>query len=122
MSAHIDDVVGPIRAAELINAYRQRLCREDLLSDRAALCVACTAYAWACVYVIAAPGQVWESLDGSHEQLTILGMDIDPERGYLALCHSACGLDETIPLDKLDARYNLSAWPGTDDNPGEDEG
>ena len=114
MSCRIDLVLGAVRAAELINEYRSRLRAEDLLPDRAALAIACEAYADACVYVLAAPGQIWTcmrkpTLDPPELQIAVV--NFDPILGAFAEYHHACGADERIPLDRLAADYALTYWP-----------
>ena len=114
MSAHIDTVIGPLRAAALVNSYRCRLRLEDNLTDQAALRVACTAYAWSSVYLIAHPGQTWQSKPENTlglERLTIEEVGIDTINGHFALCRLPCGLNERLPLDQLDRRYILVSWP-----------
>ncbi len=114
MISRIDRVVGGLRAARLINAYRARLRDQDLLPDRAALSVACSAYANGCVYVVAAPGQVWSRISDDKddpEQLQINEIDYTLLHGHSAICQELSGTVLRMPLDELDARFSLERWP-----------
>ncbi|MEU9978902.1 hypothetical protein [Streptomyces sp. NPDC051014] len=111
----IDRIVGPYRAAELVNEYRRRLQEEDSLPERAALAVACTAYAFNDIYILASPGQVWKSfgLDdmGHSEPISIIERVHDPLGGHCVRVLTACGISEIIPIDRLGCDYYLSSWP-----------
>ncbi|MFI8105903.1 hypothetical protein [Streptomyces sp. NPDC086023] len=120
MSSRIDLVVGGVRAAELVNAYRERLERLDLLSPHAALNVACYAYASGCVHVLAAPGQVWiRDEDGGRPddpeaaELHVLEIG-NTESGHFALCREPCGIEVRVPLEQLGRGYALARWPQED--------
>ncbi|MFF0220515.1 hypothetical protein [Streptomyces vinaceus] len=110
----IDAIVGPYRAAELVNEYRQRLQSEDGLSEKAALAVACTAYAYNDVYVLAAPGQVWESAApdgaGRSERIFITEKFYESASGHCVRVLTACGIGELVPLDRLAEHYYLYSW------------
>lgn len=111
----IDAIVGPYRAAELVNEYRALLRSDDNLSDRAALAVACTAYADSYIYALAASGQVWESVGGSEtgakERVSIIERSHDSVAGHYVKVSTACGVVEYIPLDRLAEHYFLFSWP-----------
>lgn len=111
----IDAIVGPYRAAELVNEYRRRLLQEDGLPDRAALAVACTAYAFSDVYVLAAAGQVWESYAphdrDEKERISIVEKLHDDTSGHCVKVLTACGIIDFIPLDRLAKEYFLFSWP-----------
>ncbi|MFC8956495.1 hypothetical protein ACFT8P_28300 [Streptomyces sp. NPDC057101] len=111
----IDAIVGPVRAAELVNDYRRRLRDEDLLSDRAALAMACTAYAYANVYSLVAVGQLWQAyekdLDGRDLRVAIAEVFQDEASGHCATARTRSGILERVPLDRLAADYFLYAWP-----------
>jgi hypothetical protein len=115
MTKRIDLIVGSARAAELINAYRGRLVIEDMLPDRAALAVACDAYADCCPYVIMAPGQFWRSTPGSstEESLVIESISVDALQGHVATYTTNAGTRGRIPVDELDTYYELWYWPTT---------
>ncbi|MFK0224042.1 hypothetical protein ACIQWN_38435 [Streptomyces vinaceus] len=115
MTYGIDSVVGPVRAAELVNEYKRRLIENDCLPDRAALGMACTAYAFAHVYVLTAAGQVWESRTrpevGTRDRVTITGTVHDAAAGHCATVESQSGIRSVLPLDQLDKEYYLHSWP-----------
>ncbi|WP_035791532.1 hypothetical protein [Kitasatospora mediocidica] len=114
MTERIDLIVGSLRAAELVNAYRTRLREQDHLPDRAALRLACEAYADGCVYVLAAPGQVWERAKPCSllpSPLTVTALVADSQRGHLAIVGELCGIQHELPLHQLARGYRLSYWP-----------
>ncbi|MFJ9605822.1 hypothetical protein ACIRS1_05615 [Kitasatospora sp. NPDC101176] len=110
----IDLVVGPARAAELVNDYRRRLRELDLLSDRAALAAARTAYADGSVYVLGAPQQVWRRVtddDRYPRRFRLLRTGLRPDGIHYAVCLEDDRGIRDIPLDVVDATYELCAWP-----------
>lgn len=115
MTQNIGTIVGPFRAAELVNSYRRRLQEADLLSEKAALSAACTAYAFQNVYVVAAPGQIWESSIpdsiGEKDRLAIMEISHDDGLGHRAMCRKLCGIMELIPLHQLAENYKIVSWP-----------
>ncbi|RSS81855.1 hypothetical protein [Streptomyces sp. WAC06614] len=110
----IDAIVGPYRAAELVNAYKQRLQSQDCLPDKAALAVACTAYAFHDIYVLASPGQMWESAvatgTGEKERVSIVDKFYDHTAGHCVRTLTSCGIYETVSLDTLAEMYYLYSW------------
>ncbi|MCB5167484.1 hypothetical protein LG634_21975 [Streptomyces bambusae] len=122
MASRIDLVVGGERAAELVNAYRARLAEMDCLPERAALEVACHAYASGCVHLLAAAGQVWvrDGADDGHEaaseptELLVLSLE-NSELGHFAFCREPCGIVSRVPLETLGDRYELARWPQPQD-------
>ncbi|MEV7417087.1 hypothetical protein [Streptomyces sp. NPDC089919] len=126
MNSRIDLVVGGTRAAELVNAYRERLERLDHLSEQAALNVACYAYASGCVHVLAAPGQTWvrpaaedgagAGLGDGPEAEELLVMEVEnSESGHFAVCREPCGIIRKLPLEDLGSGYALAHWPQDSD-------
>ncbi|WP_406191654.1 MULTISPECIES: hypothetical protein [unclassified Streptomyces] len=115
MISRFDLVVGSVRAAELINSYRERLEREDLLSNQTALNVACIAYATGNIYTVIAPGQIWELIDAADEtfpaELTVVGVEEDCRHGKAAVCRDRGGTLVRTSLTVLDEKYRLVAWP-----------
>ncbi|MFJ6637101.1 hypothetical protein ACIQMR_38210 [Streptomyces sp. NPDC091376] len=115
MSFRIDLVVGGVRAAELVNEYRGRLQEWDLLPDEAALAVACTAYADGYVHVVAAVGQIWESVGEGEgappHQIRIVEIGITPGGDHFAEVRMLCGISACVSLDDLGLRYRLVRWP-----------
>ncbi len=112
MTKRFDLIVGSVRAAQLINAYRDRLRMEDLIPDRFALAIACDVYADCCIYVIAAPGQVWRPA-GQVIPKDCLHLDelyIDSLHGHAARYTSSAGIKGYILLDELDREYELWYW------------
>ncbi|MFE9566504.1 hypothetical protein ACFYM0_36030 [Streptomyces sp. NPDC006487] len=126
MNSRIDLVVGGMRAAELVNAYRGRLERLDLLPPQAALNVACYAYAAGCVHLLAAPGQTWTRpaaedeggagcVDGpATEELLVMEVE-NSESGHFAVCREPCGIIAKVPLEELGSGYALAHWPKDSD-------
>ncbi|MCX4781819.1 hypothetical protein [Streptomyces sp. NBC_01264] len=121
MGSRIDLVVGGVRAAELVNAYRERLERLDLLPPSAALEVACYAYASGCVHLLVAPGQAWvrstavDDGDGPDaKELLVLEVE-NSEAGHFAVCREPCGIVARVPLDALGRNFELSRWPQDQD-------
>lgn len=127
MGSRIDLVVGGVRAAQLVNDYRARLEELDLLPSRAALEVACYAYASGCVHLLAAPGQVWTNEavrqsgaggadDRGPAELLVLELE-NSEDGHFAVCREPCGIVIRVPLEELGEAYALTRWPQTADEP-----
>ncbi|MFK0230833.1 hypothetical protein ACIQUL_34235 [Streptomyces sp. NPDC090303] len=110
----IDSIVGPFRAAELVNLYRERLRSEDMLPDHAALATACIAFAYANIYSLAAAGQVWQAYekdgDGRDRRIEIVEMFHDGRAGHCATARTQSGILEVLPLDQLDSEYFLYSW------------
>ncbi|MGP3690533.1 hypothetical protein ACTVZO_38555 [Streptomyces sp. IBSNAI002] len=109
----IDVALGQDRAAELVGRYRDRLVEQDMIPPDRALRLACQAYCDGYVYVLAAPGQVWERIEqhawgGDH--LLILSLD-QSWLGRTALCEFDDGEHEELLLDELDEHYTLHSWP-----------
>ncbi|MFE5540554.1 MULTISPECIES: hypothetical protein [Streptomyces] len=98
-----------------MNAYRWRLVEEDRLPDRVALAVASTAYDVDDIYVLAASGQIWESY--AHDELgnklcvVLVERFHDADAGHCANVATACGMVESLPLDRLKRDYFLVSWP-----------
>lgn len=123
MIRRIDRIVGGIRAAELINQYRKRLREQDALPDAAALAIACESYASGYIYVVAAPGQVWNRLEDADEnadpddprQIEVMDIDFVAGLGHCALYENVCGTVDRIALDQLDERFILAFWPDPDE-------
>ncbi|MET7391757.1 hypothetical protein ACFYPT_42255 [Streptomyces sp. NPDC005529] len=114
MITRFDLVAGPLRAAEIINAYRKRLEHEDLLDAHDALNVACTAFAFGNIYIALAPGQVWERMernDAGVAEFTIVGLEEDCHTGKHAICCDRWGVLNRISLTVLDEKYHLVRWP-----------
>ncbi|MER7578089.1 hypothetical protein [Streptomyces sp. NPDC126514] len=112
--SRFDRVVGSVRAAELINSYRKRLEREDLLTTQAALHVACIAYATGNIYTVIAPGQIWELMDADETfpaELTVVWVEEDCRLGKDAMCREGGGTLVRTSLTVLDESYRLVAWP-----------
>ncbi|MFD7082530.1 hypothetical protein ACFYXV_26735 [Streptomyces sp. NPDC002181] len=111
----VDSIVGPYRAAELVNEYRKKLREEDRLSDKAALAVACTAYAFGSIYVLAGVGQMWESRASAGvdepERVRISEKLYDGQIGHCVKAVTACGVIDLIPLERLSEEYSLLSWP-----------
>jgi len=115
--SRIDQLVGTVRAAGLIDDYRARLRAQDHLADPLALALARAAYADLCVYVIAAAGQVWRAIRPKEtgarpRSIRISEITVDAQDGHIAryLVHPS-GVYGGIPLDVLAERYELVHWP-----------
>jgi len=113
----IDLIVGGLRAAELVNEFRRRLREQDLLPDRAALAVACTAYADGCVYVVVAAGQIWKRIatgGSGASEVQIVRVCADSFHGHYVVCREACGILVDISFDELDSQFVLTRWPSAE--------
>ncbi|MFJ7209265.1 hypothetical protein ACIQWR_37745 [Streptomyces sp. NPDC098789] len=116
MTFRIDRVVGSEGAAALINRYRAQLREQDLLPDRAALAIACEAYADGNIYVVAHPGQVWirrTEDDGEPQFLRIVTVSNTSAVGYTALCQEPLGIFHMLPLQELAEAFVLTEWPAS---------
>ncbi|MEU9256509.1 hypothetical protein AB0D66_32485 [Streptomyces sp. NPDC048270] len=114
MITRIDLVVGAVRAAELINDYRERLQREDLLSDEAALAIACTSFSSGNVYTMTVAGQVWRRIGDDGElprEVVVLGTELHCTTGWVARCRDMVGIEVNMNFTVLDAEYDLVRWP-----------
>ncbi|MGP3690505.1 hypothetical protein ACTVZO_38405 [Streptomyces sp. IBSNAI002] len=113
--------MGGVRAAELVNAYRARLERLDLLPPSAALEVACYAFASGCVHLLVAPGQVWvrsaaeaaaRTGGGAPDADELLVLEVEnDESGHFAVCREPCGIVARVPLGELGRSFELARWP-----------
>ncbi|WP_037599757.1 hypothetical protein [Streptacidiphilus rugosus] len=111
--ADLERVIGPRQLARLVRGYRNRLTCLDLLHPDAADRLAAYAYGTGNVYVVAAPGQVWETVSEnvSPERITVREIDNCPARGPVAIYDHGAATDASIPLNALDTLYQLVAWP-----------
>lgn len=120
MESGIAVVIGRLAAAELVDAYRRRLEHLDLLPTAAAHSLACEAHARCCVYLVAAPGQIWQAQTAVARpvlRLELLAVTADHHVGHLALARSADDTLVAISLDRLGESYRLVGWPGREAPP-----
>lgn len=106
--------VLPTPRARAVEAYHRRLQELDRLPDAAAIRLAGDISAGSCVYVLAAPQQVWVCTDEASppDRLTIISVSCDSEVGHYALVQSESRAGKHVmPLDTLSARYALETWP-----------
>ncbi|MFJ9605808.1 hypothetical protein ACIRS1_05545 [Kitasatospora sp. NPDC101176] len=118
MDHRLDQVIGPAAVTALVDGYRRRLERLDLLPTEAAQALAADAHRRACVYVLAAPGQFWRARSGGTaavERMEVLAVTDDHLAGHLAFARSDEGALLVVPLDRLDSAYRLECWPADPD-------
>jgi hypothetical protein len=114
VSAQLRRVIGCAREAELVTRYAERIATADQLPEPTAMKLACYAYQTENIYVLAAPGQVWESVsEAAHpRRIEIREVGHSTAQGPVARYQAhPSGVLATIALNSLDTLYRLTDWP-----------